>query len=117
MIAATSVTEDPPPPPNQPDLHDVWFINFPALNADGTYTITVGPNILSGATPMDQDGDAINGEPVQDQFKMSVIIGLNDLADFVKDTYQDLLNRLPTTADSPVRPSRTWRRHGSRLSA
>jgi large repetitive protein len=86
-------------PPSSQNLHNIWRIDFPAFAADGTYTITVGPNILSGNAAMNQDGDGINGEPIQDQFVMKVVIGLNDLADYVKDSFQLLLGRLPSTAE------------------
>jgi subtilisin-like proprotein convertase family protein len=78
----------------------IYRINFGTpLNQDGSYVITVGPDIASGSTRMDQDGDAINGEAIQDQFKMTIVLGQSDISDFVKDVYQKFLNRFPTTAE------------------
>ena len=42
---------------------------FSTLNTAGAYTLTIGPDILDLAgNKMNQDGDALNGELVQDQF-------------------------------------------------
>ncbi|NDH07033.1 hypothetical protein EBX93_14130, partial [bacterium] len=42
---------------------------FSTLNSAGSYTLKIGPDILDLAgNKMNQDGDALNGEPVQDQF-------------------------------------------------
>ena len=57
----------------------VYRIAFASL-APGNYTLKVGPNVgdLAGNL-MNQDGDATNGEPVQDVFTGSLSIGLADL--------------------------------------
>jgi len=69
------------------------------LNRDGTYTIRVGPEIAAGSTKMDQNGNAINGELIADQFVMDVVLGLSDMADFVNDVYQKFVGRFPTSAE------------------
>ena len=49
-------------------------INFPTQLAQGNYTLTVGPNINDFAgNPMNQDGDAANGEP-EDAFTITVYL-------------------------------------------
>jgi hypothetical protein len=75
-----------------------FTIDFsPNLAEDGTYTITIGPDITDGPSPiqpgnkMNQDGDAINGEVPADQYKTTLTVGQNDMVDFVRDTYDRLL--------------------------
>jgi subtilisin-like proprotein convertase family protein/photosystem II stability/assembly factor-like uncharacterized protein len=98
LAADITVTDVTSPPVGEPNLHNKWVITFPGQLAEGTYIITVGPNITDGGgTPMNQDGDKINGEATADQFKLSVVIGKNDIADYVKDVYQELLGRGPTS--------------------
>lgn len=42
---------------------------FSTLNSAGSYTLKIGPDILDlSGNKMNQDGDALNGEPIQDQF-------------------------------------------------
>jgi hypothetical protein len=48
-----------------------WRISFPAQTADGTYTVSVGPNIneLAGNfLGMDQNGDGLSGDGTNDTF-------------------------------------------------
>jgi subtilisin-like proprotein convertase family protein len=95
-----AVTDVTVPAPNQPNLHNDWRIDFnPALTDDGQYTLIVGPNITSGTAKMNQNGNLINGEVPGDEFLMTIVVGANDLTDFVGDSYRDLLNRTETTAE------------------
>jgi subtilisin-like proprotein convertase family protein len=98
-IPVTAVTDITTPSGNSPNLHTDWRIDFAPLSADGTYTVVVGPFIRSGNVNMDQDADATPGEVGQDEFRLQVVVGKNDLTDFVRDVYTRLLNRVPTTAD------------------
>lgn len=90
-----------------PGVNTVFRIDFvPNLVLNGTYSVTVGPNVTDGpnvipgsGNKMNQDADAINGEATQDQFKLSVTIGTSDVVDFVNDTYLGLLGRVPTAAE------------------
>lgn len=45
-------------------------LNFTAVSTNGTYTLTVGPNILAGddASPMDQNGDGTAGQTPGDRY-------------------------------------------------
>jgi len=86
------------PPAGQQDFHTDWFIDFPTFTDDGTYTIKIGPDVRSGNAPMNQDGVLPNGQ-ASDAFVMKVVIGLNDLADYVNDTYRKLLGRSPSTTE------------------
>jgi subtilisin-like proprotein convertase family protein len=87
-----------------------WLIDFvPNLTQDGAYTITIGPNITDGpALPggvvnlMNQDGDTVNGENPADAFKFSFTVGINDLVDYVRDTYQSLLGREPVVSNTEL---------------
>ena len=76
----------------------VWQITFPTQTADGTYTIKIGPHVADGNVEMDQNGNKINGE-AGDAFTFKVVIGRNDLSDFVNDTFTKLLGRVPTTVE------------------
>lgn len=51
-------------------------INFNAQTTDGTYTLTIGPNITAAgsAAQMDQDLDGIAGELTDDQYSASVLV-------------------------------------------
>jgi hypothetical protein len=54
-----------------------WRISFPAQTADGTYTVSVGPNIneLAGNfLGMDQNGDGRSGDGTNDTFTGTFII-------------------------------------------
>ena len=54
-------------------------VSFAAL-APGDYTLKVGPDVTDLAgNPMNQDGDDINGEAVQDVFVGQLSVGLADL--------------------------------------
>jgi Bacterial Ig-like domain len=101
VVPIADVQDITNPAPGQPNLHNQWEIDFvPALKAEGTYTVVIGPDITDGTgTKMDQNQNGINGEPVADQFKTTFIIGENDLTDFVLDSYEKLLGRDPTTAE------------------
>ena len=47
---------------------------------DGEYTVVIGPDVLDFVgNPMNQDGDVINGEPLEDQFVGTVTLALPDL--------------------------------------
>ena len=43
--------------------------------AQGTYTATLGPQILAGGQPLDQDGDGVPGEAGQDRYAAQVDYG------------------------------------------
>ena len=54
-----------------------WRISFPAQTADGTYAVSVGPNIneLAGNfLGMDQNGDGLSGDGTNDTFTGTFII-------------------------------------------
>jgi regulation of enolase protein 1 (concanavalin A-like superfamily) len=54
-----------------------WRISFPAQTADGTYTVSVGPNLneLAGNfLGMDQNGDGLSGDGTNDTFTGTFII-------------------------------------------
>ena len=54
-----------------------WRISFPAQAADGTYVVSVGPNIneLAGNfLGMDQNGDGLSGDGTNDMFTGSFVI-------------------------------------------
>lgn len=80
-------------------------INFAAQNTDGNYTITITPNVADGGgTRLNQNANSINGEQIVgtklgDAYRFQVVVGNNDLADYVRDSYQALYNRQPTTAE------------------
>ncbi len=105
-VAVTGVTDiTVPDPVTQINLHNRYRIDFVPQNTDGTYTITVGPNITdAGGTKMNQDGDGINGEPVTptsigDAFRFNVVVGSTDISDFIHDSYTELLGRSETSAE------------------
>jgi hypothetical protein len=57
------------------------WISFPAQATPGTYTLVVGPGINdSVGNPMNQDGDATNGEPLDDRYTHSMTLSIADLA-------------------------------------
>ena len=47
---------------------------------------------------MNQDGDGLNGENPADAFKFTFTVGVNDLIDYVRDIYTNILGREPTAA-------------------
>ncbi|MBL9126248.1 MAG: Ig-like domain-containing protein, partial [Verrucomicrobiales bacterium] len=52
-----------------------YRVTYAAPFATGTYRIVVGPGITDGAgQPLDQDGDGIAGEPVEDRFANSFTV-------------------------------------------
>ena len=105
LIPATGVTDITTPLPSGVNLHNKFRIDFAGQAVQGTYTITVGPNITDGGgTPMNQNGNAINGETSTatkpgDSYTFQVVIAGTDIADFIRDSYVKLFNRQPTTAE------------------
>jgi large repetitive protein len=107
-VTVQAVVDVTNPPAGDANLHNVWDIVFDTdpinppdtrLAAEGTYTIVVGPGVQDGGgTPMDQNG---NGVPdgAADAFKMTLVVGKNDVTDFILDSYLKLLGRLTTTAE------------------
>jgi subtilisin-like proprotein convertase family protein len=64
----------PTPPAGQPNLHNVWQLNFPVQSTPGVFTLVVGPHISdSTGSEMDQNMNLVFGEngvaPAGDQFK------------------------------------------------
>lgn len=54
-----------------------WRITFPTQSADGTYTVSVGPNINELAANflgMDQNGDGLSGDGTNDTFTGTFVI-------------------------------------------
>ena len=62
---------------NAPQLlsNTTWRITFAAQTLPGEYTLTVGPavNDLVG-NPMNQNGDGVNGQPIEDRFVRTVTV-------------------------------------------
>ncbi|MBN1845535.1 MAG: hypothetical protein JW810_07615, partial [Sedimentisphaerales bacterium] len=57
-----------------------WRIDFPAQSAAGVYCLKIGPNIQDAlGNPMNQDGDTVNGEPVDDVYTANLSIAVSDL--------------------------------------
>jgi photosystem II stability/assembly factor-like uncharacterized protein len=80
-----------------PINHQSFQITFLPQVKDGTYTITIGPNIRDFlGNAMDQNNNLINGEP-GDSFTGQVAINTTDNGHFVTGIYHDLLQR---TADT-----------------
>ena len=53
----------------------------PSQFVDGTHDLTIGPDVLDFVgNPMNQDGDGLNGEPIEDVFTGQVDVFLPDLA-------------------------------------
>src|SRR5262245_44010751 len=53
-----------------------FAISFPAQFAHGTYQLVLGPNITdTSGNPMNQDGDAVNGETLDDRYVATFTIG------------------------------------------
>jgi hypothetical protein len=65
----------PTPPTGQPNLHNIYQINFADQTAVGTYVLTVGPNVtdLSGVS-MDQNENGAPNEPGVDSFTANFFI-------------------------------------------
>ena len=55
---------------------DTLRVNFTAATTEGSYALTIGPNILSSdnGRAMDQDGDGTVGEAVQDRYTATFAI-------------------------------------------
>lgn len=65
---------------------DTYQIQFATQNDFGTYSFTINPDILDLAgNPLDQDGDGIGGEPIDDQFAKSFDVELWQYASTVID--------------------------------
>jgi hypothetical protein len=81
-----------------PRNHTSYEITFPAQSADGTYTVTIGPDItdLTG-NPMDQNGNLLNGETPGDKFTFQFTINTTDDGRFTTGLYHDVLNRAADT--------------------
>jgi hypothetical protein len=58
--------------------NDTLRVSFNTRTADGTYTMVLGPQILSAdnGRPMDQDGDETPGEATQDRYTATFAIDL-----------------------------------------
>lgn len=64
----------------------VYHLNFQPQTVWGTYSLTVGPDILDLAgNLMDQNGDDVSGQPIQDQFELSFDLELWQDASSVVD--------------------------------
>lgn len=107
-ITPTSVDDITNPPTGQVNLHNRFRITFNPLTSEGVYTITIAGPVVNGkyqspsdagGTPINQDRDANNGEPGQDAFVFTLVVGTSDLSDFVNDTYRKLAGRGPTRAE------------------
>jgi hypothetical protein len=97
-ITPTSIVDVTNPPMGQPNLHNVYQINFPTQTANGLYTLTIGPNITNVVgVPMDQDNDGINGSIPDDEFTTQFVINSSDNGLFVSGLYHDLLGRSADT--------------------
>jgi subtilisin-like proprotein convertase family protein len=99
-IAVTAVTDVTPlPPPGQPNLHNVFQISFPALNADGVYVLTILPSVMDfSGNHMDQNGNGKDGEDPGDRFTAQFVVNSTDNGRFLSGLYHDLLNRAIDTA-------------------
>jgi subtilisin-like proprotein convertase family protein len=79
---------------------EVFDVAFTTLSNDGIYTFTFGPQI---ATPsgvfMDQNQNGVKGEVPGDSFTTQFVVGVNDVSDYIRDSFDDLLGRDPTTAE------------------
>jgi hypothetical protein len=93
-ITPTSVVDITVPPLGQPNLHNVWQINFPTQTANGIYTLTIGPNITNLiGVQMDQNQNGIAGEIPGDRFTMKFVMNTSDDGLFVSGTFHDVLTR------------------------
>ena len=79
---------------------EVFDVAFTTLFNDGIYTFTFGPQI---ATPsgvfMDQNQNGVKGEVPGDSFTTQFVVGVNDVSDYIRDSFDYLLGRDPTTAE------------------
>jgi hypothetical protein len=81
-----------------PVNHQVFVVNFLPQQADGIYTVSIGPNITDFVgNPMDQNGNGINGEDPGDRFTFQFTINTTDDGRYITGNYHDLLNRVADT--------------------
>jgi hypothetical protein len=84
-----------------------WRISFPAQTADGTYTVSVGPNIneLAGNfLGMDQNGDGRSGDGTNDTFTGTFIVD-GTAPNIVRALALQNGTRVGVTFDEPVAAS------------
>jgi hypothetical protein len=84
-----------------------WRISFPAQTADGTYTVSVGPNIneLAGNfLGMDQNGDGLSGDGTNDTFTGTFIID-GTAPRIVSALALQNGTRIGVTFDEPIAPA------------
>ena len=84
-----------------------WRISFPAQMADGTYTVSVGPNIneLAGNfLGMDQNGDGLSGDGTNDTFTGTFIID-GTAPRIVSALALQNGTRVGVTFDEPIAPA------------
>ena len=68
-----------------------WTLAFAPQEGEGVYRLLVGPNILDASgNPMNQDGDAIGGEAVDDRFDRFIEVVAGQQLPFVDDFSQGL---------------------------
>ncbi len=84
-----------------------WRISFPAQTADGTYTVSVGPNIneLAGNfLGMDQNADGLSGDGTNDTFTGTFIID-GTAPNIIRALALQNGTRIGVTFDEPVAAS------------
>jgi hypothetical protein len=82
-----------------PVNHQLFQINFVPQFADGTYTVSIGPQITDFVgNPMDQNNNGVNGEDPADRFTFNIAINTTDDGRFITGNYHDLLNRPADTS-------------------
>ncbi|QEF97271.1 Thermophilic serine proteinase precursor [Stieleria maiorica] len=63
-----------------------YEIQFPSQNAFGDYSLLIGPDLLDlDGRPMNQDQDDIDGEPVDDSYRVQFTVELWQFADSLID--------------------------------
>lgn len=90
-----------------PINHQTFAIDFAPQRFDGTYTLSIGPNIWDlvdvTTTPdfrgnlMDQNGNLVNGEDPFDRFTGTFVINSSDTGRYLSGLYNDLLGRASDT--------------------
>ena len=84
-----------------------WRLSFPAQTADGSYSVSVGPNIneLAGNfLGMDQNGDGLSGDGTNDTFVGTFIID-GTAPNVVRALALQNGTRIGVTFDEPVDPA------------
>jgi hypothetical protein len=84
-----------------------WRISFPTQTTDGTYTVSVGPNIneLAGNfLGMDQNGDGLSGDGANDTFTGTFIID-GTAPNIIRALALENGTRIGVTFDEPVAPA------------